>query len=258
MTQQPPGLTGTMQSLQRDREILDRLVADQSLSANFQPIVELATGGVVGYKAIAVGPQGTAVATPVGLLETAKATGHLERLDWMFRCRAFELALDAGMTKDVRLHVTFESETYGSSCPPRLATSFGRARRGLLVVVDVPVRAYDDPAGLSRGLSEARELGWQIALEDMSDRADAIGDLDAIRPDYIKLDLALPGRGAGARPGGGLEQVLAYASRSGTPILAENVDHEQLRGAATGLGATYARGRLFGAPGPLPDLRSQH
>ena len=89
MTQSSSGLTDSLQTIQRDREILDRLVADQSLSSDFQPIVEISSGRVVGYKAIAHGPEGTAVATPVGLLQTAKATGHLERLDWMFRCRAF-------------------------------------------------------------------------------------------------------------------------------------------------------------------------
>ncbi|HVE98154.1 MAG TPA: EAL domain-containing protein [Mycobacteriales bacterium] len=255
MTLSSSGLTGSMQSIQRDREILDRLVADQSLSADFEPIVEIASGQVVGFKAIAHGPEGTAVATPVGLLETAKATGHLERLDWMFRCRAFELAMDAGMTKSMRLHVTFESETYGSSCPPRLATAFGRARRELLVVVDVPVRAYDDPHGLARGLAETRENGWEIALEDVCDRPDAVADLDAIRPTFLKVDLAAPGRALGAGQSAGLADVLAYATRTGTPIIAENVDYEQRRAAATGLGATFARGRLFGAPGALPDLR---
>src|SRR5687768_1523615 len=159
------GATSSVHGLLRDREILDRMVADQSLTSDFQPIVEIATGEVAGYKAIARGPEGTTVATPVGLLESAKATGHLERLDWMFRCRAFELALDAGVTKPKRLHVTFESETYGSSCPPRLAAVFGRARRELLVAVDVPVRAYDDAEGLARGLEENRQLGWLIALD---------------------------------------------------------------------------------------------
>lgn len=257
MTLSSSGLTSSMQSIQRDREILDRLVAEQSLSADFQPIVELATGDVVGYKAIAHGPEGTAVATPVGLLETAKATGHLERLDWMFRCRAFDLALDAGMTNAQRLHITFESETYGSSCPPRLATSFGRAKRELLVVVDVPVRAYDDPAGLSRGLDENRQVGWEIALDDICDRPDAIAALDAIRPSVLKVDLSLPGRALGAGQSAGLAEVLAFAARTATPILAESVDHEQRRAAANGLGATFARGRLFGGAGSLPDLRSR-
>jgi len=247
-----PSLSGSMQSLQRDREILDRMVADQSLSSDFQPIVELAGGTVAGYKAIARGPEGTAVATPVGLLQSAKATGHLERLDWMFRCRAFELALDAGMRKPQRLHVTFESETYGSSCPPRLAAAFGRARRELLVVVDVPVRAYDDPATLSRGLEEIRSIGWQVALDDIGDRPDAVDVLDAIRPSVVKVDMSLPGRLAGAGSVPGLEGLLAFAARTGTPLMAEGVDTEAARSLAESLGATYARGRLFGMPGPMP------
>ena len=252
MTSPTPGLSGSVQILQRDREILDRMVADQSLSADFQPVVDLATGQVAGFKAIARGPEGTAVATPVGLLESAKATGHLERLDWMFRCRAFEMALDAGLTKAQRLHLTFESETYGTSCPPRLATVFGRARRELLVVVDVPVRAYDDPEGLSRGLDENRAIGWLVALDDICDRPDALEALDAIRPDVLKVDLALPGRFAGPGQSPGLAALLAYAARTGTALLAESVDTTAARSIAEALGAAYVRGRSFGVPAPLP------
>ncbi|HVF19976.1 MAG TPA: EAL domain-containing protein [Mycobacteriales bacterium] len=245
------GLAGSVQNLQRDREILDRMVADQSLTSDFQPVVELATGEVAGYKAIAHGPEGTAVATPVGLLESAKATGHLERLDWMFRCRAFELAMDGGVTKPKRVHITVESETYGSSCPPRLAAAFGRARRELLVAVDVPVRAYDDAEGLARGLDETRQIGWLVSLDDIAERPDAIEALDAIQPDVIKLDLARPGRVAGPGQLPGVTSLLAYAARTGTAIMAESVDLAVHRGVAEALGATYARGRVFGSPGPL-------
>ncbi|HVE64245.1 MAG TPA: EAL domain-containing protein [Mycobacteriales bacterium] len=246
-------LAGSVSNLQRDREILDRMVADQSLTADFAPVVALRSGQVVGYKAIAQGPAGTAMATPVGLLETAKATGHLERLDWMFRCRAFEVALNAGLDKRHRLHVTFESETYGSACPPRLAGVLGRARRELFVVVDVPVRAYDDPSGLSRGLEENRAIGWLVALDDVCDRPDVIEALDAIRPDVIKVDFALPGRVDGRGPATGRDALLAYVTRTSTPLMIENVDTVSARRVAESLGATYARGVVFGTPAPLPS-----
>ena len=252
MTSPTSGLAGDVASLQRDREILDRMVADQSLTSDFQPIVELPGGTVAGYKAIAHGPEGTAVATPVGLLQSAKATGHLERLDWMFRCRAFEMALDGGVSKPLRLHITFESETYGSSCPPRLAAVFGRSKRELLVAVDVPVRAYDDPQGLAKGLDENRQIGWLISLDDISERPDAIEALDALRPDVIKIDLSRPGRVAGPGQSPGVAALLAYAARTGTDLMAESVDTTADRGTAEALGAKYARGRTFGVPLPLP------
>jgi len=253
MTSATPSFAGSVQSLHRDREMLDRLVQEQSLTSDFQPVVDLADSRVVGYKAIAHGPEGTAVATPVGLLETARATGHLERLDWMFRCHVFDLAMAAGVTKDLWLHITFESETYGSSCPPRLATTFGRARRELKVAVDVPVRAYDDPAGLARGLAETRDIGWLISLEDPCDHADAIADLAAISPSMVKVDLALAGRHAGDGQHPGLAALLDFAGRTGTPVVAESVDNEARRATAVRLGATYARGRVFGLAGELPS-----
>ncbi len=68
------------------------------------------------------------------------------------------------------------------------------------------------------------------------------------------MDLALPGRAIGAGQSPGLGPLLDYATRTKTPVMAESVDTTAAREMAAELGATYARGRSFGLPAPLPPV----
>ena len=242
-------LASSLDQMRTDRALLDRMIEEQSLTSDFQPVVELATGEVVGYKAIARGPAGSIVERPEGLLTHARATGLVDRLDWMFRCAAFDAFVAASLPSTRSLFVLPEPETYGSPCPPRLAASFGRARRSLPVVVDVAPRAFDDPARLLAMAAEVRGYGWRIAVEDCADHPAAPTVLPDLAPEIVKVDLALPGR---VTRTSAVEALLAYAEGAFSTVLAESVDSPDRRTAALSMGAELARGRLFGTPGPLP------
>ena len=243
-------LTSSLDQMRTDRALLDRMIEEQSLGSEFQPVVDLASGTVVAYKAIARGPAGSIVERPAGLLTHALATGLVDRLDWMFRCAAFDAFAAAALPGGRALFVLPEPETYGSPCPPRLAASFGRARRTLPVVVDVAPRAFDAMRRLLDMAAEVRGYGWRIAVEDCADHPNAIAGLPELRPDFVKVDLALPGRTTGS---GGTAAVVAYAEGAFTTIVAESVDSSDRRTAALSMGAELARGRVFGGPGPLPS-----
>ena len=241
-------LTSSLDQMRTDRALLDRMIEEQSLGSEFQPVVDLASGSVVGYKAIARGPAGSIVERPSGLLTHALASGLVDRLDWMFRCAAFDAFAAAAMPAGRALFVLPEPETYGSPCPPRLAPSFGRARRSLSVVVDVAPRAFDDPRRLLDMAAEVRGYGWKVAVEDCADQPGALAVLPELAPEIVKVDLALPGR---VTQSGAVAALLAYAEGAFATILAESVDSPDRRTAALSMGAELARGRLFGSPGPL-------
>ena len=61
------------------------------------------------------GAPGSDVADALSLLEQASRLGLVERLDWAFRCHAFDVAMDAGLTGE--LHLTPEPETLRRCLP---------------------------------------------------------------------------------------------------------------------------------------------
>ena len=64
------------------------------MRAAFQPIVDLDTGAVVAYEALAPGPEGSSLERPDLMFDAARRTGRLCDLDWACRGAAFAGALE--------------------------------------------------------------------------------------------------------------------------------------------------------------------
>ena len=243
-------LLRSVEKLREDRVLIESLIErPERLGPDFQPVRRLDDDTVVGYKATGHGEAGTELADTLTLLESAQGLGLVERLDWAFRCLAFDVWLERGV--DAEMWITPEPETYDSPCPPRLATSWGRGRRSVKVAAEVPAHAFTEVGSLRRGIEEFRGWGWRVVADDVADVPGALGVLDQVRPDVLKLDLGKPGRVPGA-PSEGVRAMLDYAQRRGVEVVALGVDSEARRTAARELGATLGRGRLLGEPGRLP------
>ncbi|MGZ4627175.1 MAG: EAL domain-containing protein [Kineosporiaceae bacterium] len=240
-------LTDELDRTRRTRQLIEELIADPAqLGPDFQPVRRLADDAGVAWTATGRGRAGTDVADTLALLAGAQSLGLVERLDWAFRCHAFDTALAAGVTEAV--HLTPEPETFGSPCPPRLAVSFGRGRRGLAVAAELYDDAFADLPRLRRAVDEFRDWGWQIVLADVADVPDALTAMDWLRPEFVHVDLSVPGRTGSA----GVRRLLAQATDAGAQVMALGVDSPPRRDEAVELGATLGRGRLLGDPGPLP------
>jgi EAL domain-containing protein (putative c-di-GMP-specific phosphodiesterase class I) len=155
-------------------------------------------------------------------------------------------AVEARLTAE--LHLTPEPETYGSLCPPRLAAAFARGNRALRVAAELHADGLSNPR-LDAALREWRTYGWRIVVTDVSDVLDAtlLRQLDHISPDVVQIDVSRASA-AGAQAA----QVLEWAAANGAEVHATGVDLEPRRVMAIDLGAVAGRGRLLGAPGPLP------
>ncbi len=240
-------LLDSTEKMRRDRVLIEALIDDPSrLGPDFQPLKSLTDGSLVAVKATGRGQTGTELDSTLALLESAQAGGLMERLDWAFRCLAFDVALDHGVTAEV--HLTPEPETFGSFCPPRLATAFGRGRRGLSVGAEIHDYGFAH-SGLEAAVTEWRGWGWKVIVADVSSILDPalLRRLDLMRPDAVQVNLAQPGRESDPN----LRELLAWAQGADVEIHALGVDTAVRQDLACELGAVVGRGRLLGAPGPL-------
>lgn len=240
-------LLDSTEKLRRDRGLIEALIDDPSrLGPDYQPIKSLTDSSLVGYKATGRGQSGTDLDSTLALLTSAQSAGLMERLDWAFRCHAFDLAIDRGVTAE--LHLTPEPETFGNPCPPRLATAFGRGRRTLKVAAEVHDYGFSHP-GLDAAAEEWRGWGWRVIVADVANLFDAtfLHRLERLRPDAVQVDLSKPGRESDPA----VKAILGWAAGAGVEIHALAVDSEVRREQALALGAVVGRGRLLGSPGPL-------
>jgi len=238
-------LTDQMESSRRARVAIEELIADPAqLGPDFQPIRRLADDTVIGWKATGRGKAGTEVGDTLSLLQGAQSLGLVERLDWAFRCHAFDVALAHDVTQE--LHLTPEPETFGSLCPPRLAASFGRGRRELRVVAELHEDAFAREDALRPALDEMRSWGWRFAVSDLSDDRHVREALAWVQPAYVQVDVSRAGAAELARAW------LQAARSAGADVMALRVDSPRALDVARRLDATYGRGNLLGQPADLP------
>jgi diguanylate cyclase (GGDEF)-like protein/PAS domain S-box-containing protein len=237
---------------------IDDVLRAGAVRSVFQPIVELDTGRVVAYEALARGPQGP-LERPDRLFAAAREAGRLAELDAVCRAAALSGALEVGLRAPLTLFVNVEPEVLDRAPMEELLAIAQAAPGGLRVVLEITERALATrPAELLRTVERVRAIGWGVAVDDVGAEALSLAFMPLLRPDVVKLDLRL----VQERPGPAIAEIMnavnAHAERTGAVVLAEGIEHEAHLAMARALGATLGQGWLFGRPGPGPVEGAVH
>ncbi|WGL50561.1 EAL domain-containing protein [Nocardioides sp. BP30] len=226
-----------------------------SLRSAYQPIVELATGAVVGYEALARGPVGGRLERPDRMFAAAATADRLADLDWACRTAALSGADTAGLASPYALFVNVEPAALGSTPPTAFVALAERLAGRLPVVVEFTERALTaDPARLLAAADTVRAAGWRVAIDDIGAERGSLALMPFIAPDVLKLDLRLVQQHTTIEVAEVVSAVNAQAERTGAVVLAEGIETPAHARLATEMGARLGQGWLFGRPGPLPAL----
>jgi EAL domain-containing protein (putative c-di-GMP-specific phosphodiesterase class I) len=235
---------------------LDRILADEAIVSVYQPIVELATGEIVAYEALARGPIDSPLHMPGDLFGTAARTGRLAQLDWACRASAIRGALGTALRRPTALFVNVEPVASAARMPDHYAEIVQGAQNELNVVYEFTERALTERPGEVLGaVRDLRKLGVSIALDDVGVDPRSLALMPFLRPEIVKLDLSVVQGEASSDMARTMHAVNAHAERSGALILAEGIETQQHLDRARALGATYGQGWFFGRPGPAPTHR---
>ena len=88
-------------------------VIAHGIRAVYQPIVDLDSGAVMAYEALARGPVDSPFASPGELFGAAHREGRMAELDRACRTAALQGAMDAGLRPPAALFVNVEPEAIG-------------------------------------------------------------------------------------------------------------------------------------------------
>lgn len=248
-----------MRSSETSDELLElsvaQIVADASVRAAYQPIVELSSGRTVGYEALARGPEGSTFERPDVLFAEAQRAGLLAELEWECRRAALQGALDGGLDSSQALFMNVEPSVLSLVGPASLQALIEEAAQQLSIFVELTERALTaDPPSLLRAVDWLRTMGFRIALDDVGVDARSLALMPFLAPEMIKLDLALVQQNPSAQIAEIVHAVGAQAERTGAMVLAEGIETEKHLEQALALGARYGQGWLFGRPGTLPTF----
>ncbi|HEY8771918.1 MAG TPA: bifunctional diguanylate cyclase/phosphodiesterase [Candidatus Limnocylindria bacterium] len=222
----------------------------------FQPIVDLATGGTIGYEGLIRPVPPAPYADPSSMFADAEASGHVVPLD--LACMEAIVAAAAKMPKQYFLSVnmsprTVEAPEFSAPALLNILARYDFAPDRLVI----ELTEHQPIADLDRcrlKLDTCRSAGIRLAADDLGAGNSGLRLLSDLHFDIVKVDLGLIQRSSTSAPSSAVvESIVAFATRTGALVIGEGVEHEEQVEQLTQLGVTAAQGFLFSKPGPLPD-----
>ncbi|WP_407345328.1 EAL domain-containing protein [Pengzhenrongella phosphoraccumulans] len=240
---------GDLSVLAADRAVdvpLDALLRDGGLHSVYQPFVDLDTGSVLAHEALLRGPAGTPWESPIVLLGSARSSGRLVDLERASLRTSIADASRMSLGRPTTLFVNVEPTTLTDNLEVILEEVASRSAN-VQVVVEITERALAvDLAGILAGAERLRAAGCAIALDDVGVEPESLAFIPLLRPEVVKLDLALLRSVSDVATLTVAGAVRAYAEESGAEVVAEGVESAADLTRARVLGATLGQGWLWG------------
>lgn len=227
---------------------LATLLDARALRCVYQPLVDLTSGRALGHEALLRGPRGSALESPLALLDTARGAGLLGELEQASLRHSLHDAGARSGGRPMTLFVNVEPSTLTERLDVVLAAVAGRPAH-VQVVVEITERALAaDPAGILAAADQLRRAGCALALDDVGAEPASLAFIPLLRPEVVKLDLGLLRTLDDPMTITVAGAVRAYAEASGAEVVAEGIEVEDDLTRALVLGATLGQGWLWGRP----------
>lgn len=235
-------------------EMLRRALAEGRITAHYQPIVDLATGAIVGVEALArlIGEQGELI-RPADFIEVAETTGMVGPLGE----QVLEMALDqqalwaaAGYDIHMNVNVSPRQLARASFAPAvfeRLMTRGIAPKKLCLEVTEGAVVDAKGPTLIT--LRRLRTYGVQVGIDDFGTGYSSLTTLKYIVADVLKIDRTFV-EGVGEDPSDSaiVSAVIKVAHDLGRVVVAEGVETAHQAEVLTRMGCDQVQGFHYGRP----------
>lgn len=188
---------------------------------------------------------------PTYLFDAARGCGLLDQLELAARKAAVTRMVVDGITENLFINVTPSAiEDPMASLNETIAfIDAARIPHERIIFEIVESDQASDLGQLKRLLASHRAAGFRVALDDVGAGYSGLNLLHQLRPDFIKLDMALI-HGVTEDPYKALitRKILEIAHELGIQSIAEGVETEEELDWVRDNGATYAQGYVISRP----------
>lgn len=228
------------------------------LSSVYQPILDLRRGQILGWEALARGPEGSYFGSPQMLFDFAEEVGSIFTLERV--CREQALAGLGEVGQGQKLFLNIHPQTLGDPGFRPGQTLSLLERHGLgphNVVFEITERhPIKDFTLFHRTLEHYRSQGYLVAIDDVGTGYSGLSSLAKVRPDFIKVDMSLI-RGIDTNPvqRALLETMVTFANKIGCAIVAEGIETQTELTSIVAMGVHFGQGFHLARPqSPKPQL----
>ncbi|MGX9962112.1 EAL domain-containing protein [Roseomonas sp. F4] len=213
----------------------------------FQPIVDVEAQRIDAHEALVRGPGGEGARSVLDQIDA----DSLYAFDQACRVKAIELAARLGMTTRLNINFLPNAVYEPRACIRRTLETAARTGFPLdrLTFEIVENERIADPTHTRSIIEEYRRQGFQVALDDFATGYSGLLRLAELRPDILKIDLALvrdcdkdPVRRAI------IASLVGLCREIGIKLVAEGVEREGEVTALREIGLRYMQGFHFSRP----------
>ncbi|WP_241687879.1 GGDEF domain-containing protein [Janthinobacterium sp. 17J80-10] len=221
----------------------------------FQPIVDMRNGALIGYEGLIRGPQGSPLHSPFHLFSVARRCGlglQLESLCSEIILKKFvELALPGRIF--LNISPDFLSKA-GFAYREKLAQleQIGLAPRRIILELTENQATYDYEQ-MRDVLKQCRDLGFQIAIDDLGEGFSSLRLWSEILPDYVKIDMHfIQGIDRDPVKLQFVQSIQQIATKSGAVSIAEGIETADELRLLQELGISWGQGYHIARPHAQP------
>ena len=236
-------------------DALHEILAGRKLSALFQPIIHMHSGDIIGYEGLIRGPSDSPLHAPMNLFKVARA--HDLTLEVEHLCRQVVLERFAELQLPGKLFLNVSPEClllrnarHGETLEYIEHIGINPDRVIIELTENQPTYDYEL---MREAVLHYRNMGFQIAIDDLGEGFSSLRLWSELRPEYVKIDMHfIQGINHDPVKLQFVRSIQEIAEKSGTLVIAEGIEAQTELLVLRDLGVAFGQGYHLGRPNAVP------
>ncbi|MEI7612097.1 MAG: GGDEF domain-containing protein [Betaproteobacteria bacterium] len=237
-------------------DLLEDIIENHRLTAVFQPIIDFRTHSYTGFEGLIRGPANTPLHSPIQLFETAEAHGLRRKLERACRETVFRAFAKLQLPGKLFINSSpdcLDDELFLNGGTIDLLHQIGISPGRVVIELTENQRISDYP-DIHKALAHYRDMGYQIAIDDLGEGFANLRMWSEIQPDYVKIDRHfIDGIAEDKLKHHFVKAMQSLAETCSAKVIAEGIEREEDCLAVRDLGISMGQGYLIAMPAASPD-----
>ncbi len=237
------------------RAHLYEILARRQLSALFQPIVHMQSGEIIAYEGLIRGPSDSPLHAPMNLFKVARANGLTVEVEHLCRRVVLERFAELGLPGKLFLNVSPEcllqrDAPHGETLGYIHQIGINPDRVIIELTENQPTYDYEL---MREAVLHYRNMGFQIAIDDLGEGFSSLRLWSELRPEYVKIDMHfIQGINHDPVKLQFVRSIQEIAEKSNTLVIAEGIETQAELLVLRDVGVAFGQGYHLGRPHAQP------
>jgi len=234
---------------------LQEILEYRALNALFQPIINMKSGEIIGYEGLIRGPSDSPLHSPLNLFKVARENNMTVAVEYLCRQivlqRFAELKLPGKLFLNVSPECLLQPDVrHGETLD--YIQDFGINPKRVIIELTESQPAYDYHL-LRKAAMHYRNMGFQIAIDDLGEGFSSLRLWSELRPEYVKIDMHfIQGINKDPVKLQFVQSIQEIAEKTGTLVIAEGIETQAELLLIRDLGIDFGQGYHIARPNGSP------